>query len=104
MKYKNNYGEEIFVEYSDYNILTTDNKSYDKIINPFDLNLSKDYPYNDNEKNKSCFLELDFAGDKILLVFKTDELPSFDELYEMYYNYITDTYDIEYTIDLFRGL
>ena len=98
--YKNAYGEEIKVNLSSYDILTTDNSGYDlsniRIINPFDLNITKDNPYKNEEKNKSCFLEIETETEKILLIFKTNEIPSFAEMYELYYNYKTDSYDVSY--------
>ena len=69
MTYKNNFDEEFTVNYSDFNILTTDNKKFDKIINPFALNLSKNFPYNDDDKNNSCFLEIEMGNENILVVF-----------------------------------
>ena len=91
--YKNDFGEEFYVQYSDYDINTTDNKKYEKIINPFELNTSLNYPYLDKEKNNSCFLEI---NEDILVIFKCKEKPSFDDMYEIYYNHITDSYDASY--------
>lgn len=73
--YTNDLGERIVIDYSIYNILTTVSKLYDKIVNPFDLNISKNNPYNDEEKNNSCFLELKTEYQNILLIFKTKEIP-----------------------------
>ena len=80
--YTNDFGEKFFVNYSSYDILTTDSKKYDRVINPFDLNITKNNPYNDEEKNKSCFLGIEREDEKVLLIFKTKEIPNFDEMFE----------------------
>ena len=36
----------------------------------------------------------------ILLIFKTKEIPNFDEMFELYYNHKTDSYDVTYYHDL----
>ena len=97
--YTNDFGEKFFVNCSSYDILTTDSKKYDRVINPFDLNITKNNPYNDEEKNKSCFLGIESKNEKVLLIFKTKEIPNFDEMFELYYNYNTDSYDITYNHD-----
>ena len=59
--YKNDYGETIFVDFTEHNLSTTDTKTYGeitKVMNPFDLNITKNYPYVEEEKNKCCFLEI----------------------------------------------
>lgn len=95
--YTNDYGEKIKVNLSDHNLLTTDTKTYGeitKVINPFDLNITKNNPYNEEEKNKSCFLEIETNFEKILVVFKTEEDPN------NFYDYFEPLFDGEYP-DLF---
>lgn len=94
--YKNDFGEKIFISYSNYNMSTTDNKNYDKIINPFDLNVTKNNPYTDVEKNKCCFYDIDLPYEKILLICQTKEVPNFDDMYEIYYDYKNDKCDVDY--------
>ena len=88
--YTNDYNEKITVGMSDYQLSSTDTKTYGEmtnIINPFDLNITQNNPYNDEEKNKSCFLEIQTEFEKKLVVFKTKENPNnFDELFELQYN------------------
>ena len=103
MTYKNSYGEEFTVNHSEFNIFTTDNKKFDRVINSFDLNLSINYPHNNEDKNKSCFLEIETENESILVTFKTSVEPSFDEMYEPYYNYETNSYDVSYTFDLINN-
>ena len=55
--YKNKYGETIEATISEHSLLIMDNNSYSsitKIINPFDLNITKNNPYQ-NEKTPSKF-------------------------------------------------
>lgn len=101
--YTNYYGEKFNINSSNYSILSTDSKPYDMVINPFDLNTSKNYPYEDEGKNKSCFLEIETEFENILLIFKTDVEPSLAELYEPYYNQYTDGYDVSYNFDLMNN-
>lgn len=97
MTYKNSYCEEFTVNSSEFNILTIDNKNFDRIINPFDLNLSKNFPYDDEDKNNSCFLEIETEFENILVVFKTNELLSLEEMLYPYFNYDTYSYDVNFT-------
>lgn len=102
--YKNGFGEEIEVQLSSYNILTTDNSGYDlsniRIINPFDLNISMDNPYKDKEKNNSCFVDIVLPFEKILVICKTKCFPTHDEMYEIYYDHISDKYNKDYNSSL----
>ena len=94
--YINKYGEEIIVNMAKHNLLTTDTSEYGKItkiINPFDLNITKNNPYMEPEKNKSCFLTITTNSEKILVVFKTEEDPNyFDYYFEINYDHINDKY------------
>lgn len=95
--YVNDFGENIKINLSEHKLLTTDTKSYSeitKIINPFNLNVTKNHPYNQEEKNKSCFLEIITAFEKILVVFKTEEDPN------NFFDYFEPLFDGEYP-DLF---
>lgn len=102
--FENDFGEEIKVNLSSYNILTTDNCGYDlsniRIINPFDLNITKDNPYIDMEKNISCFVDINLPFEKILLICKTKSVPNHDDMYEIYYDYINDKYNKNYNSSL----
>lgn len=98
MKHVNNFGKEFAVDFGIYDVNTTDdNKKFDRIINPFDLNIKRDYPYKDEEKNKTCFLEIECDNENILVIFKADIIPSFAELYEPYIIFLDDGY-IDYDI------
>ena len=98
MKHVNNFGKEFAVDFGIYDVNTTDdNKIFDRIINPFDLNIKRDYPYKDEEKNKTCFLEIECDNENILVIFKADIIPSFAELYEPYIIFLDDGY-IDYDI------
>lgn len=101
--YKNNYGEDVFVNHSNYDIKTTDYKHFDKIINPFDLNTSLNYPYKDEVKNSVCFLEIQTEFENILVMFKYNEFPMLDLLYEPYYDLDTDDYIVSYNFDLLNS-
>ena len=94
--YTNKYGEKIFVSMSEYNLLSTDTKTNSeitKIINPFDLNITFNNPYNIPEKNQCCFLEINTDFDCILVAFKTEYDPKgFLEYFEKDYDYINDSY------------
>ena len=97
--YTNDYGEKIKVYISDHNLSTTDTKIYSeitKIINPFDLNITKNNPYNQEEKNKSCFLEITTDFEKILVVLKAEKDPN------NFYNYFEPLFDEKYP-DLFSN-
>lgn len=98
--YTKSYGEKFNIYVSEYNLQTTDTKAYGevtRIVNPFDLNITFNNPYCDEEKNKCAFLEIKTEYEKILVVFKTMENPWLDYYYEDYYDYITDSYP-----DLFK--
>jgi len=99
--YTNDFGEKIQINISEHNILTVDTKEYKeitKIINPFDLNITKNNPYEDEEKNNSCFLSIDTDYEHILVVLKTEINPhNFIYYFEEYYNHKTDSYP-----DLFK--
>ena len=98
MKHVNIFGKEFSVDFGIYDVNTTDdNKKFDRIINPFDLNIKRDYPYKDEEKNKTCFLEIECDNENILVIFKADISPSFAELYEPYIIFLDDGY-IDYDI------
>lgn len=101
--YKNNYGEDVIVNHSNYDIKTTDYKHFDKIINPFDLNTSLNYPYKDEVKNSVCFLEMQTEFENILVMFKYNEFPMLDLLYEPYYDLDTDDYIVSYNFDLLNS-
>lgn len=78
MLFTNDYGETIKVRFTEHDLLTTDTKAYreiNRIINPLDMNITTNNPYNDEEKNKCCFLELKTEYENILVVFKTEENP-----------------------------
>ena len=93
--YTNDYGEKILIDISEHDLLSTDTKAYSeitKIINPFDLNITKNNPYNDEEKNKSCFLSIETEFDNILVILKTDKIPNINQYYDMYYDYINDCF------------
>ena len=93
----NDYGEKVKINLSEHNLTTTDTKAYGeitKIINPFDLNITKNNPYNNEDKNKSCFLEIVTDYEKLLVVFKTEEDPN------NFYDYFEPLFDGEYP-DLF---
>lgn len=102
--YENDFGEEFEVNLSSYDILSTDNFGYDlsklKIINPFDLNITEDNPYEDEEKNKSCFIDIILPYEEILVICKTKLIPNFDDMYELYYDYINDKYNKNYNESL----
>lgn len=86
----------IEIKWSNYNIKNVDHKKYDKIINPFDLNLYQDYPYKNEEKNKSCFLDIILNNNKtILLILKKTKTPSLSLMYEPFIKE-DNTSDIEY--------
>ena len=99
--YTNDFGETVKIKYSSFDISTTDNQEYPKItkiINSFDLNLIKNNPYEDEEKNKSCFLKIETEYEYVLVVFKTEDDPQrFFYYFEAHYDYITDSYP-----DLFK--
>ena len=93
--YTNDFGEIIIVSRSEHNLNTTDTNAYGnvtKIINPFDLNITKDNPYKDEEKNKSCFLLIEHLDSNILVVLKTDEVPDIDYYYDINYDTKNDRY------------
>jgi len=93
--YTNDYGEKVKVYISDHELNTTDNPSYvkiTKIINPFDLNITKNNPYEIEEKNNSCFLEIETEYEHILVVLKKDQEPDIHSYYELAYDHINDTY------------
>ena len=70
MKHVNIFGKEFSVDFCIYDVNTTDdNKIFDRIINPFDLNIKRDYPYKDEEKNKTCFLEIKCDNENDLVIF-----------------------------------
>lgn len=96
--YKNDLGEKVIIRISGHNILTTDTVAYGKItkiINPFDLNLTKNNPYNDEEKNKSCYLEIETDSETMLVILKTEKDPKgFDEEFEMNVNLDGDYPDL----------
>jgi len=95
--YVNDFGENVKISLSEHKLSTTDTKFYGeitKIINPFDLNITKNNPYSQEEKNKSCFLEITTDFEKILVVFKTEEDPN------NFYDYFEPLFDGEYP-DLF---
>ena len=95
--YLNDFGEKIKINMSEHKLLSTDTKIYGevtKIINPFDLNITKNNPYNQKEKNQCCFLEIIMDYEKILVVFKTSEDPN------NFYDYFEPLFDGEYP-DLF---
>ena len=95
--YINNFGESVKIKLSEHKLSTTATKFYGeitKIINPFNLNITKNNPYHQEEKNKSCFLEIITDFEKILVVFKTDEDPN------NFYDYFESLFDGEYP-DLF---
>ena len=95
--YENDFGEKVYINMSDHKLSTTDTKDYGeitKIINPFDLNITKNNPYNQEEKNKCCFLEITTDFEKILVIFKTEEDPN------NFYDYFEPLFDGEYQ-DLF---
>ena len=82
--YMNKLGEEIFVNATDYSLYKKKKKTYNqikKIINPFDLNTLRNYPYSEKDKNKVCFLEIEVADERNLIVFKTEKDPQFFEEY-----------------------
>ena len=47
--FENDYGEKFNINdfYFGYNIESTDNDTFDRVINPFDMNISLNYPYKD---------------------------------------------------------
>jgi len=76
--YTNDYWETISIFFTEHNLSTTDTKSYgeiNKVINPFDLNITKNYPYVEEEKNECCFLEIKTDYESVLVVFKSKEDP-----------------------------
>lgn len=101
--YKNNYGADVIVSHSNYDIKTTDCKHFDKIINPFDLNTSLNYPYKDEVKNSVCFLEMQTEFENILVMFKYNEFPMLELLYEPYYDIDTGDYNVFYNFDLLNS-
>ncbi len=94
--YINDYREKFTVVLSEHGLLTTDTKTYgeiNRINNIFDLNITKNDPYNDTEKNKTCFLEIRTNFENILVVFKRNEDPeNFNYYYELNYDYYEDKY------------
>ena len=95
MSYENKFGEKVIVSQSDYTLDSVDTISYNeitKVINPFDLNITRNNPYLDDEKNKSCFLNIKTVDENILVIFKTDYIPDFISYYESVYDYINDEY------------
>ena len=107
--FENDYGEKFNINefYFGYSLMTTDRPVFDRIINPFDMNTSFNYPYEDDNKNDCCFLPIVTAHEEILLIFKTKIQPSYYDLFDTYddyhniYNsYINDSYPIAYTTSL----
>ena len=93
--YENSYGEIVKVDVSSYSLSSVDTKTYgeiNKIINPFDLNITKNNPYKIDDKNKCCFLEITTELERILVILKTDEIPNFTYYYELSYDHINDKY------------
>ena len=100
--FENDYGEKFNITdfYFGYNIESTDNDTFHRVINPFDMNISLNYPYNNNNKNKCCYLVIDNDYESILLIFKTKTKPNFNDLFEIYYDDKSDSYPITYTTSL----
>lgn len=100
--FENDFGEKFYVYDFNfgYNIKTSDNPVFDRIINPFEMNTSFNYPYEEDSKNDCCYMGIDTDNESFLLIFKTKLKPSYDDLYEIYYDSDTDSYPITYTVSL----